>query len=53
MLTASALLQDWATEFKKWLVCRLDGSMDMDSRREDIRRFQDGGDAPDAPRLSR
>lgn len=51
MLTTRALLQDWATEFKKWPVCRLDGSMDMDSRREDIRRFQDGGDAPDAPRL--
>lgn len=25
--------------------------MDMESRREDIRRFQEGGDAPDAPRL--
>lgn len=32
-------------------MCRIDGNMDMESRREDIRRFQEGGDAPDAPRL--
>lgn len=25
--------------------------MDMETRREDIRRFQEGGDSPDAPRL--
>ncbi len=43
--------QDWAQEFKGWPTCRIDGSMDMESRKEDIRRFQEGGDAPDAPRL--
>ncbi|KAI0643363.1 SNF2 family N-terminal domain-containing protein [Trametes meyenii] len=45
------IIQDWALERKGWPVCRIDGSMDMESRREDIRRFQEGGDAPDAPRL--
>lgn len=44
-------LQDWAQEFKGWPVCRIDGSMDMEDRKEDIRRFQQGGDAVDAPRL--
>nr|VWO94954.1 Uncharacterized protein [Ganoderma boninense] len=45
------IVEDWAVEHKRWPVCRIDGSMDMESRREDIRRFQEGGDAPDAPRL--
>ncbi|PIL34554.1 hypothetical protein GSI_03332 [Ganoderma sinense ZZ0214-1] len=45
------IIEDWAVEHKGWPVCRIDGSMDMESRREDIRRFQEGGDAPDAPRL--
>ncbi|KAI0668217.1 SNF2 family N-terminal domain-containing protein [Trametes maxima] len=45
------IIEDWAVERKGWPVCRIDGSMDMESRREDIRRFQEGGDAPDAPRL--
>ncbi|KAI0773135.1 SNF2 family N-terminal domain-containing protein [Trametes elegans] len=45
------IIEDWATDQKKWPVCRIDGSMDMETRREDIRRFQEGGDAPDAPRL--
>ncbi|KAJ3002599.1 hypothetical protein NUW54_g5763 [Trametes sanguinea] len=47
----SASFQDWAGVCKNWPVCRIDGNMDMESRREDIRRFQEGGDAPDAPRL--
>ncbi|KAI0370750.1 hypothetical protein BV20DRAFT_966264 [Pilatotrama ljubarskyi] len=45
------IIEDWAGVCKKWPVCRIDGSMDMETRREDIRRFQEGGDAPDAPRL--
>ncbi|RDX45961.1 hypothetical protein OH76DRAFT_1407538 [Lentinus brumalis] len=45
------IIEDWAQEFKGWPTCRIDGSMDMESRKEDIRRFQEGGDAPDAPRL--
>ncbi|KAM5545483.1 hypothetical protein V8D89_000521 [Ganoderma adspersum] len=45
------IIEDWAVEHKGWPICRIDGSMDMESRREDIRRFQEGGDAPDAPRL--
>ena len=42
--------QDWAQEFKRWPTCRTDGNMDMETRK-DIRRFQEGGNAPDAPRL--
>ena len=38
-------------EFKGWPVCRIDGNMGMAERKEDIRRFTEGGDAPDAPRL--
>ena len=38
-------------EFKGWPVCRIDGSMGMEERKENISRFQEGGDAPDAPRL--
>ncbi|KAI0682499.1 SNF2 family N-terminal domain-containing protein [Cerioporus squamosus] len=45
------IIEDWAQEFKNWPTCRIDGSMDMESRKEDIRRFQEGGDAPDAPKL--
>ncbi|RPD53898.1 hypothetical protein L227DRAFT_589139 [Lentinus tigrinus ALCF2SS1-6] len=45
------IIEDWAQEFKGWPTCRIDGSMDMESRKEDIRRFQEGGDAPDAPKL--
>ncbi|KAI1793755.1 SNF2 family N-terminal domain-containing protein [Ganoderma leucocontextum] len=45
------IIEDWAVEHKGWPICRIDGSMGMESRREDIRRFQEGGDAPDAPRL--
>ena len=45
------IIEDWAVEHKGWPISRIDGNMNMESRREDIRRFQEGGDAPDAPRL--
>ncbi|KAH9914362.1 SNF2 family N-terminal domain-containing protein [Epithele typhae] len=45
------IIEDWAKELKGWEVCRIDGSMKMVDRRDDIQRFQDGGDSPDAPRL--
>ncbi|KDQ52516.1 hypothetical protein JAAARDRAFT_184081 [Jaapia argillacea MUCL 33604] len=45
------IIEDWATEFKGWNLCRIDGSTAPLDRREEMRRFQDGGDAPDAPRL--
>ncbi|KAI0044579.1 hypothetical protein FA95DRAFT_1496832 [Auriscalpium vulgare] len=45
------VIEDWATEFKGWPLCRIDGSTSAMDRREQMLRFQTGGDAPDAPRL--
>jgi ATP-dependent DNA helicase len=44
-------VKDWAVEFKGWPICRIDGETDAVQRREEMHRFQTGGDAPDAPRL--
>ena len=43
--------QDWATEFKHWPICRIDGSTSALDRRKEMERFQTGGDDPKAPRL--
>ena len=43
--------QDWAEELKHWDICRIDGSTKMETRRDEVARFQNGGDVPDAPRL--
>ena len=43
--------QDWAEELKHWDICRIDGSTKMETRRDEVARFQNGGDDPDAPRL--
>jgi ATP-dependent DNA helicase len=45
------VIEDWATEFKSWPLCRIDGETDAQTRRAEMARFQTGGDAPDAPRL--
>ena len=34
-----------------WKICRIDGSTAPLDRREEMNRFQNGGDDPDAPRL--
>ena len=34
-----------------WTICRIDGSTAPLDRREEMNRFQTGGDHPDAPRL--
>ena len=44
-------LQSWAIEFKGWDLCRIDGSTAPLDRREQMARFQNGGDDPKAPRL--
>lgn len=44
-------MQDWATEFKGWNICRIDGSTAPLDRREEMNRFQQGGDSADAPIL--
>ncbi|TFY77398.1 hypothetical protein EWM64_g6613 [Hericium alpestre] len=43
------VIQDWATEFKRWPLCRIDGSSKPMERRREMVRFQT--DSPDAPRL--
>ncbi|EJT98405.1 hypothetical protein DACRYDRAFT_101892 [Dacryopinax primogenitus] len=45
------IVQDWATEFKGWEICRIDGSTPPLERRSEMDRFNKGGDAPDAPHL--
>lgn len=39
-LTVSHLLQDWATEFKGWRLCRIDGSTSASDRSEQVALFQ-------------
>ncbi|KAL0948242.1 hypothetical protein HGRIS_010840 [Hohenbuehelia grisea] len=45
------VIEDWAIEFKGWELCRIDGSTSPMERRDQMNRFQNGGDAPDAPCL--
>jgi len=45
------LLQDWATELKGWSICRIDGSTAPMDRREQMNKFQQGGNSRDAPKL--
>lgn len=49
--TERLLCQDWATEYKHWPLCRIDGASGPLERREEMNRFQNGGDNPNAPRL--
>jgi hypothetical protein len=43
--------QEWAVDYMGWTICRIDGSTSPLDRREEMNRFQSGGDDPDAPRL--
>lgn len=45
------IIEDWVTEIKGWDICRIDGSTPMATRRDEVERFQTGGDDPDAPKL--
>ncbi|TFK51367.1 hypothetical protein OE88DRAFT_1630026 [Heliocybe sulcata] len=45
------IIEAWASDCKGWELCRIDGSTSPDERRDEMERFQSGGDAPDAPRL--
>ncbi|KAF5376438.1 hypothetical protein D9615_008658 [Tricholomella constricta] len=45
------IIEDWATEFMGWKICRIDGSSSPMERREQMNTFQTAGDAPDAPYL--
>jgi ATP-dependent DNA helicase len=35
------ILEDWATELKGWPICRLDGSVSQEERRQQIAHFND------------
>ncbi|KAI0033219.1 SNF2 family N-terminal domain-containing protein, partial [Vararia minispora EC-137] len=50
-VTMLDVIEDWATEFKGWSLCRIDGSTPALDRRKEMDRFQNGGSVPDAPRL--
>jgi ATP-dependent DNA helicase len=43
--------EDWATLYKGWKICRIDGSTSQQSRREQMVEFNEGGDSPDATKL--
>ena len=43
--------QEWAVDYMGWPICRIDGKSGPLERREEMRRFQTGGDDPNAPRL--
>jgi len=45
------LQEDWATSYKGWDICRIDGSTSQESRREQMQTFNNGGESPDACRL--
>lgn len=45
------LQEDWATLFKGFNVCRIDGSTSQEDRRHQMHEFNSGGDDPDAPQL--
>jgi ATP-dependent DNA helicase len=45
------LISDWATVYKGWKICRIDGSTSQVSRREQMQEFNEGGDSPDACKL--
>lgn len=45
------IIEDWACELKGWKICRIDGQTPPLGRREQMNKFQTGGDAPNAPCL--
>lgn len=44
------IIEDWATEFKQWSVCRIDGATSQESRRQQMKQFNEGS-GPDACNL--
>ncbi|EPQ53069.1 hypothetical protein GLOTRDRAFT_117172 [Gloeophyllum trabeum ATCC 11539] len=45
------IMEAWAREEKGWQLCRIDGSTPPQERRDEMERFQSGGEGPNAPRL--
>jgi len=36
------VVEDWATTYKGWNICRIDGSTSQESRREQMKLFNEG-----------
>ena len=45
------IIEDWATEVKGWDSCRIDGTTSPQDRREQMNRFNSGGEGKGACRL--
>ncbi|PVF96711.1 hypothetical protein CPB86DRAFT_786641 [Serendipita vermifera] len=45
------IIEDWAVEFKGWEICRIDGKTSPQERRDEMDRFNEGGNSPTAPVL--
>ncbi|KAL1409604.1 putative ATPase [Vanrija albida] len=45
------VIQDWATLYKGYKICRIDGNTKQEDRRAQMHEFNNGGDDPDAPQL--
>ncbi|KAF8968479.1 SNF2 family N-terminal domain-containing protein [Flammula alnicola] len=45
------IIEEWAVDYMGWRICRIDGSTKPMDRREEMNRFQTGGDDPEAPHL--
>ncbi|KAF8992608.1 SNF2 family N-terminal domain-containing protein [Cyathus striatus] len=45
------IIEDWAVDYMKWPICRIDGSTGPMARREQMNQFQQGGNTPGAPCL--
>ncbi|KJA16745.1 hypothetical protein HYPSUDRAFT_171034 [Hypholoma sublateritium FD-334 SS-4] len=45
------IIEEWAVDYMGWNICRIDGSSKPMERREEMNRFQTGGDDPNAPNL--
>ena len=46
------IIQDWATELMGWKVCRIDGVTRQESRREQMKDFNEGQGPDGKPRLA-
>ncbi|KLT40740.1 hypothetical protein CC85DRAFT_287144 [Cutaneotrichosporon oleaginosum] len=45
------IIEDWATLYKGFKLCRIDGTTSQEERRRQMEEFNNGGDGPDACRL--
>jgi ATP-dependent DNA helicase len=48
---ASSFIKDWATSYKGWKICRIDGSTTQDRRRTQMKEFNEAGEEDGVCRL--